>query len=331
MHVFSEGSLDELYIRAVKAILDHGTDFLKGGRTIRELYPAVFVLSDPREAVLCVENRPYSPAFMVAEMLWNLTGDTRDWLCRYNPRYRRYFTGGHLLAGYGNRMLNWAGRVNQVEKVVTMLRERPETQHANIIIFDPEHDLDNPIFVPCITKLHFRIRQGRLHMSAYLRAQDLWLGFPYDIHLLLCIFQLVAARLSIEMGAYHHHCDVLRLYEQDLSHARKVEHPIGPGLSRQVDLKLDTSSSQEQLCQLRDLLINLTHDPTQPLPPELTKEEGFWQDALRCCQAYQLIHRRDVPAASRSVGEIRGILREVFLLWSATHHKALHIQAIAGD
>ncbi len=323
VHVFSGADLDTLYIQAVETVRESGTEIIKNGKRIKEIFPAVFVLEDPCTGILCVEHRPYNPAFLVAETLWNLTGDSADWLTLYNAKYAKFFSNGELKAGYGHRLFHWDGSqerdLDQIDLIVRRLREEPVSQHGSATIFHPRYDLQNPAFVPCIMRLQFKVREGRLYMSSYLRAQDIWLGFPYDVHLLLSLFHLVALRLNLPLGRYYHYCDVLRLYEANYEAAEGPLRASESHRSRRIDLSGLGEDVPGRLGAYRDCLRDFSNCDDRCID----QQPPYWRDSLRICRAYRAVRTGDAALALEQVEQVENVLRDQFWIWAATFQKPL--------
>ena len=314
MFLFESDKLSSLYVELVHALANKGKEIEKAGKRIKELYPCVIKLTNPREGILVVNGRPYSPAFTIAEAIWNLTGDNDRWLCTYNAIYESYFTDGTLKAGYGNRIFNWDKTTNQFDLVAERLTSEPSTEHASITIFNPTYDLRNPKFVPCITKLKFRIRENKLHMTSFMRAQDIWLGFPYDINLLLTLFQLMANRLHLEMGDYFHYCDVLRLYDANYKEADLIDCS-STELDRRIDLEGECNFEKFQF--YRSLLKETPADTVELIE----SEPEYWKNGIKCCLAYRQLHKGDVPGTKQIVKTITNAFSEQFKIWSGHYHR----------
>lgn len=323
VHVFSGADLDALYVQAVKTLIESGEEIEKSGKRIKEIYPAVFVLEDPYAGILCVEHRPYNPAFLVAETLWNITGDSTDWLRQYNAKYSRFFSDGELKAGYGYRLFHWDGsqerQLNQLDLIVRRLTEEPLSQHGSATIFHPSYDLQNPVFVPCITRLQFKVRGGRLYMSSYLRAQDIWLGFPYDVHLLLSLFQLVALKLNLPLGRYYHYCDVLRLYEVNYKAATEPLRVSKSHRSRRIDFSGLGEDVPGRLGTYRDWLRDFTLCDDRLID----QQPPYWRDSLRICRAYRAARSGDFSLARDQVEKVENALRDQFWIWASKFYPSL--------
>ena len=59
-------------------------------------------------------------------------------------------------------------------------------------------------------------------MHTLMRANDIWLGMPYDVFCFTVIQEIVAHNLGIPMGDYIHMVDLLHIYEFDLAKAKTV-------------------------------------------------------------------------------------------------------------
>lgn len=314
MHLFESSDLNSLYLELVNSLIRNGTEIVKEGRGIKELNPCLIKINNPKEGILVVKGRAYSPAFVIAETIWNLTADSDDWLCNYNPIYRQYFTDGKLKAGYGNRIFNWGNKTNQFELVAQRLTNEPQTEHASIIIFNPTYDLVKPKFVPCITKIKFRIRNNKLHMTSFMRSQDVWLGFPYDINLLLTLFQLMAIRLNIEMGDYFHYCDVLRLYEVNYNQAAKIENVPFDCNNR---IELEGIRDFQKLHFYKSILKELPDNSLELI----SNEPEYWKNGIKCCIAYNCLHRRMFQETKEIIESVSNCFKTQFEIWAKHYHQ----------
>ncbi len=314
MFVFESDNLTSLYVELINSLIQRGKEIVKEERKIKELYPCIIKITNPKEGILVVKGRPYSPAFAIAEAVWNLAGDSDDWLCRYNPIYKKYFTDGKLKEGYGNRIFNWDNNTNQFELVAQRLENEPQTLHGSITIFNPTYDLKKPKFVPCITRLKFTIRENKLFMTSFMRAQDIWLGFPYDINLLLTIFQLMSNRLKIEMGEYYHYCDVLRLYETDYQQASKIENSFSD-CDNQIDLegKYDFQKFHFYKSVLKELPENILD--------LIANEPEYWKNGIKCCIAYNYLHRGMIQETKEIINTVSNCFKTQFEIWAEHYHK----------
>src|SRR5213595_1649095 len=67
------------------------------------------------------------------------------------------------------------------------------------------------------------IRNEKLELHTHMRANDVWLGVPYDVFAFTQLQQSVARALHRQVGQYVHHATSLHLYERDLERAAKLQ------------------------------------------------------------------------------------------------------------
>jgi thymidylate synthase len=148
-----------------------------------------------------------------------LSGSDAPWIFGYNERLRRYADSGVLRGAYGPRLRRWDGRVDQLHRVVEILRGDPQSRRAVIQLHDPARDAPEHRDVPCTLRCCFWLRAGRLDMLTSMRSQDAWTGLPYDLFVFTIVHELVAGWLDAELGDYRHHVGSLHLYDSDLDSA----------------------------------------------------------------------------------------------------------------
>lgn len=195
------------------------------------------------------------------------------------------------------------------------------------MIFDPTYDLDFPKFVPCITMIKFRIRKNKLYMTSHMRAQDIWLGFPYDIFLLLFIFQVMGIMLDVELGDYHHECDVLRLYEDNFDESNLIR-------LKQLDTNQNTMKIDINKNEIFDKLNYFTG--LIKIFPEnfislINKETIFWQNTLKVCYAYKLVKENKYKEAKNIIKSITNIHQDQFILWAKKYNYKFYNEWIENE
>jgi thymidylate synthase len=107
--------------------------------------------------------------------------------------------------------------MDQLESCIQRLKQDPGSRQAVIMILNPGNDLmEKTKDVPCNDLLQFFIRNNKLHMSCYVRSNDLKWGFPYDIFHWTMLQELFASILNVELGEYHHFVGSLHIYNKDI-------------------------------------------------------------------------------------------------------------------
>lgn len=266
MIVLSAGSVNELFVGAVRAVLDHGERVSPRGLPTREILGVHLELTDPRHRLLDLPpSRVLNPAFAVAETVWILSGSDDPWIYGFNERLQEFSDAGILQGAYGPRMRRWpAGlsAIDQLDEVRQLLATDPDSRRAVIQLFNPALDFRGHRDVPCTLAYRFYLRAGRLHMHTTMRSQDLWLGFGYDIFTATVLQELLAGWLDVELGSYHHTLDSLHLYEPVLERAATL--PTRARTSEVVELPtLDWPSLDRVLDAL--MAAGPYKDPADPI------------------------------------------------------------------
>jgi len=110
---------------------------------------------------------------------------------------------------YGNRMRGHFG-TDQIGEVVAKMTKDIETRSAVISLWDPGRESGGS---PCLNHLWFRSRNGVLYMTATIRSNDMFFGWPENAYGLRYLQEQVRQMLLPRIGAY---CDDGRLVLGDL-------------------------------------------------------------------------------------------------------------------
>lgn len=211
------GSADRLYQAALELVFRYGRRVSPRGLPTRELLGPTFILADARNNVITIPDRKLNYSFSVAEWLWMLLGrnDVAS-ISFFNSRIKDFSDDGVTFQGaYGVALKP------QLGYVVETLSRDPDSRQAVMTFWRPSPGPSKDI--PCTVSLHFLLRDGRLHAHGYMRSNDAWLGFPYDLFNFTRIQAYVAALLNVGVGAYRHTVGSFHLYDKDLVGARVVQ------------------------------------------------------------------------------------------------------------
>lgn len=195
-------------------IKDKGVDF----DNTRALFNVGFYIHNPSDKQIKAGYRKWNQKYAAAEWAWYLSGDPRisklgELHGSVPPIWERMADeNGEVNSNYGYQ---WK-RCDQLDNVVNLLREIPNTRQAAISIYDAKemHKYDND--TPCTYAVQFSIIDGKLCMSVYMRSNDLWYGFCNDQYQFASLQEMVADRLSIPVGWYYHHAHNLHLYNDKI-------------------------------------------------------------------------------------------------------------------
>lgn len=206
-------------------VLESGNDVAPRGQVTKELLQQTSVI-DMRRPVVTLPERKLSTKFLGGEAYWILSGDNRvETIAPYNKNIVNYSDDGETFFGaYGPRILS------QLDYVVDKLKSDADTRQAVLTIWreNPPETKD----VPCTVAVHFMIRDHKLNCHVFMRSNDLWLGFPYDVFNFSMLSHLVCCRLNafvvedggaiIEPGVLYHTASSRHIYEQHFEQVRQL-------------------------------------------------------------------------------------------------------------
>ena len=205
---------NEAYEYMHNEIITNGVEFAG----TKALFNIGFTIENPTNKVITNKERNWNQKYAAAEWAWYLSGDPNiiklgQLYGKIPPIWERMAdVNGEVNSNYGYQ---WK-RCDQLDNVVNLLRDNPETRQAAISIYDGKeiHKYDND--TPCTYAVQFTIVQGKLYMSVYMRSNDLWYGFCNDQYQFASLQEMVADRLNLPVGTYYHHAHNLHLYNDKI-------------------------------------------------------------------------------------------------------------------
>jgi len=163
-------------------------------------------------------KRNWSYEYAQAEWQWYLSGDPNveklgEIYGKVPAIWKRMAdTDGNVNSNYGYQ---WQ-RNDQLNHVVRLLKDDPETRQAAISIYDAKEWDKYTYDTPCTYAVQFTVLDGKLNMSVVMRSNDLWYGFCNDQYQFSNLQMLVAKETGYKMGEYYHFAHNLHLYNDKL-------------------------------------------------------------------------------------------------------------------
>ena len=212
----------DLYWRIVR----DGVDFAG----TKALFNVGFELEVPNaNAILDSKvKRNWSHEYAEAEWQWYLSGDRN--IKKLGELYgkvpaiwkRMADDDGNVNSNYG---WQWE-RTSQLDIVIQMLKDNPETRQAAISIYDGKEISDYSFDTPCTYAVQFTILNGKLNMSVVMRSNDLWYGFCNDQYQFSNLQMLVAKETGYDVGTYYHFAHNLHLYNDKLPQQEEMMYHL---------------------------------------------------------------------------------------------------------
>jgi len=205
---------NEAYEYVHDQILQNGVSF---GDT-KALFNVGFYITDPKDRKIINRERKWNEDYAEAEWQWYLSGDASihklgDIYGKIPEIWKRMADhNGHVNSNYGYQ---WE-RNRQLDNVVELLSEEPETRQACISIYDGKEWGEYAFDTPCTYAIQFTIVNNRLDMCVTMRSNDLWYGFCNDQYQFSKLQEMVSERLEIETGVYYHFAHNMHLYNDKI-------------------------------------------------------------------------------------------------------------------
>jgi len=129
---------------------------------------------------------PVAPGYVEQYLPYLMTDTIRD---------DEDYTYGNRLTGYD---VLYNQELNQVDFMIKLLKETPNTNQAILQVARPEDCLlHDP---PCLRHIDCRVKDGKLWFYPYFRSWDLWGGFPANLAGIAVLQKYMADEIGVEMG-----------------------------------------------------------------------------------------------------------------------------------
>jgi|TARA_Y100000310_G_scaffold7486_1_gene8183 thymidylate synthase len=199
------------------------------GSKIKERLVCTFKIKNPRDRMLFVPKRKFSVHYLVAELLWYLSGENKtEWISNYSSFWKNISDDGETAnSAYGARIFKTnsaiaSSSIVQWDYIKNELIKDSDSRRAVIHIRSAWDSFRAKLDVPCTLTLQFFIRDKKLHMVVNMRSSDLILGIAYDIPAFTIMQELLALELGVGIGEYIHTSNSLHIYERHFDMAKEM-------------------------------------------------------------------------------------------------------------
>jgi len=203
-------TIPEAWRRGLGLIWRQGEEITdeRGTRT-KEVLALEVVVEDPRKDMIPEEyswNRPRLEDY--AEQL--ISGENPGFEYTYGERLRAWAlpdarnendeTTGEDGDLRGGGISESRGPIDQIDYVIRRLRANPNSRRASAVTWIPPVDTKKEE-VPCMMVDDFKIREGRLHLTALFRSHDFAGAYPANLYGLTRLLEYVAGKVGAEPGS----------------------------------------------------------------------------------------------------------------------------------
>ena len=201
---------NEAYEYLHNAIIQHGVEF----DNTKALFNVGFYITNPLANAITNKERNWKLDYAQAEWQWYLSGNRN--ISELGKLYgkipeiwkRMADSKGNVNSNYGWQWL----RNNQIYYVINKLKEKHNTRHAAISIYDCKEHSTYKQDTPCTYAVQFTILHDKLDMCVVMRSNDLWYGFCNDQYCFSELQKMIAHEVGVEVGVYYHFAHNMHLY-----------------------------------------------------------------------------------------------------------------------
>ena len=178
-----------------------------------------FTIEKPMDRLIDTWYREWNHTYAEAEWQWYLTGEpTAQTLGEIYGKIPKIWQdmadgNGRVNSNYGYQ---WE-RGYQLDRVVAMLKENPDTRQACVSIYDGKEMNRYRHDTPCTYAIQFTVIEDKLNMCVTMRSNDLWFGFCNDQYQFSKLQEMVSKRTGYDMGTYYHFAHNLHIYNDQLN------------------------------------------------------------------------------------------------------------------
>ena len=269
--------------KSIDYVLKHGKERLVWGGTIPEKLndpnspndydrlmiemedPIVMVLQDPLKR--WCDWSDHSTFITLRETEDHLQHYNPGHITKYTPLYKQWIDDGYFNYTYGERLCKYpynieeqsgkAKRIgwdlNQVERVIGMLRKHPSTRKAVISTWYPPTDLGNN-YCPCNCLFQIFERDGLLNWTTVIRSLDVLRGFTENLFMFTLWQEYIAHELEMDVGAYKTVALNAHLYKDMIDSGYHKQNPPDPYNYYERQTAFETPFPSVEFRRIDDLL-----------------------------------------------------------------------------
>ena len=199
-------------------IIQDGVDFAG----TKALFNVGVYITDSQDNKIINKERNWKEDYAEAEWQWYLTGLPNIKMLgeiygKIPAIWKRMANSeGYVNSNYGYQWQRGYNHTSQLDYIINLLKENPETRQACISIYDGKEHPDYKTDTPCTYAIQFTILHGRLDMCVTMRSNDLWYGFCNDQYCFSKLQKMVSDKLNIEPGVYYHFAHNMHLYNDKI-------------------------------------------------------------------------------------------------------------------
>lgn len=213
MKYFYGNFVSEVYENLYHELLRNGESV---GNTL-ELTNCIMQIRRPTTKQVYFPYRKISENYANAELKWYWSADNSvKTISKHAALWSKISDDGKTSnSAYGYIIKSKYG-YDQIQKVIELLTNDPNSRRAVINISDPLLDKSKTKDFQCTVCIQFMIRNHGLEMTVYMRSNDIYFGFPYDFIYFVSLGEYISSKLNVPLLLYTHHAGSIHMYKKDM-------------------------------------------------------------------------------------------------------------------
>jgi thymidylate synthase len=180
--------------------------------------PVTTVYHRPWNRVIMDPIRDANPFFHLFESLWILAGrNDVAFLTQFNKKMEDYSDNGKTYHGaYGWRLAqNGNDGIDQLTKVIEMIKKNPKDRRCVMSIWDPALDLGaDSLDIPCNDMIKVDASRGKIDLTVFNRSNDMiWGAYGANVVQFSMLQEYISLMTGIPIGTYYQVSTDYHVYE----------------------------------------------------------------------------------------------------------------------
>lgn len=204
----------ECWKKMLKLAMDNGNDFTDENKRIcREMNNVQVTVSSKAVDI----DKPINILNSFEEWKYPPLKEIKNVMFAINPTPDYAYS-------YGPRIFNFQKKINQINNfIIPVLQSKPSSRKAIVSLWDPVEDSNkvNPE-APGLVILDFKLRDNRLNVTAVIRSNDLFFGWPANIYQIRVIQDYVASKLGCDIGQITTFSVSAHVFPDQMEYIRKI-------------------------------------------------------------------------------------------------------------
>lgn len=319
MHVIKAKNIADAYHGMAHTVLSQGVHQENGTTEVKNV---LIEVDNPMQNTY-VPNRDMKlkwglpVAYMIGELLWSGKGDNSlAYIAQFSKFWNHLSEDGKTVnSAYGYIATKKFG-FNQIDKMVEELKRDPNSRRCTLNINVPRTPGTPDICTTkdewCTMYLQFALNDDKtkVDMTAVMRSNDIWFGFPTDYTYFLFIQYLVARGLGLEVGSYTHMANSLHVYDNHLEdlqrHITDWNNPNQKYKNWTIDYDMLLSSHTESaMCRTRNTILDVLYEEFKPENALDSYNRAFKTELKENTDEVNLFTRKALMTRCEDLGVLR--------------------------